>query len=89
MDCPGGNHEMKKPPTIITTPSPADLVRQCREQAGHATIYAAHQAAPGVSLGTLHRIEHGQQDPSVGCLAGLLQRLGWRLTLTAEKTKEE
>jgi hypothetical protein len=79
---------MKRPQTITTT-SPADLVRQCREQSGHPTIYAAHQADPGLSLGTLHRIEHGQQDPSVGCLARLLGRLGWRLTLTAEKQSDE
>jgi hypothetical protein len=75
---------MKQKQTIITD-SPADILRRCREQSGHRTIYAAGQAVKDISLGTLHRIEHGAQDPTIKCLAGVLTKLGWKLKLVAEK----
>ena len=74
----------KKQKQKIESADPAELARQCREAAGHVTISASCKAT-GISVGTQQRVEHGEQNPSVGCLRELLNKLGFCLTLVARK----
>ena len=73
-----------KRPKPITAETAADIVSACRKASGHETVYAAGKAA-AVDDGTIHRIESGKRDPSVGKLRALLAAMGWRLTLVAER----
>lgn len=62
--------------------SAAELLKLSRETLGLDTIYAASKKG-GASTGTLHRIEHGAQDPSISCLAEIIESLGGKLRLVA------
>lgn len=70
----------------ITQDTPAALVRECREAAGHDTICGAVRAT-NEPYSTIRNIEAGVSDPSVSILARVLAKLGWRLKLVAERTK--
>lgn len=73
---------MKRKPKPIETDSPAELLRQCREESG---VSRRQLRALGESTGTVHRIESAESDPGVGVLARILSKLGWRLKLVAER----
>ena len=75
---------MKKDRIEVT--EAANLVAVCRKLAGYETIYAACLKS-NISTGTMHRIETGQQDPSVGCLRETLGKMGYRLSLVATRVK--
>ena len=75
-------------PKPITADTAADLVRQCRIAAGHATIYAACKHT-GLATSTLDRIEHDVQSPTVHLLQSILEKFGFRLVIEARKDGEQ